>query len=81
MLIKRWVPEWEQKKLWKHTEELRLTITTDKHHHRHSSGGNVMLEVDTGRRHHRPRSGEFEFVRKRSKSPGLLMYLAGGRPR
>ncbi len=25
------MPEWEQKKLWKHTEELRLTLT-DKHY-------------------------------------------------
>jgi hypothetical protein len=69
------VPEWEQTVLWEHTRRRR-------------GGEKIMLEVDDGHhRHHRHRSGEYEFVRQksksrhRSKSPGLLMYLAGGRPR
>ncbi|KAF4510479.1 hypothetical protein G6O67_002360 [Ophiocordyceps sinensis] len=54
VLIKRWVPEWEQDQFWKHTR-------------------------------HRHQEPEFEWVRKkndrkRSKSPALLMYLAGARP-
>ncbi|GKU05686.1 unnamed protein product [Fusarium langsethiae] len=44
VLIRRWVPEWEQDRLWKHTKLV----------HKHS--------------------------RRRSKSPSLLMYLAGVRP-
>jgi hypothetical protein len=74
LLVKRWVPEREQDQLWKHTKYVRekrtkLLMIEDKGHHHH---------------HHDP---EFEWVRttkkhdrKRSKSPGLLMYLAGGRP-
>lgn len=75
ILIKRWVPEWEQDTLWKHTKYIRekrtkLLVTVDdrKHHH-----------------HHHSREPEFEWVRKksdrrRSKSPSLLMYLAGAKP-
>lgn len=72
VLIKRWVPEWEQDQLWRHTKAIRekrhkvLMIEEKKHH---------SLEP------------EFEWVRKkhdrkrsRSKSPSLLMYLAGARP-
>ncbi|KAH7326775.1 hypothetical protein B0I35DRAFT_508923 [Stachybotrys elegans] len=73
LIIKRWVPEYEQDQLWKHTKIIRekrtklLMIEEKHHHHRHSH------------------SSDFEWVRKksprhRSKSPSLLMYLAGGRP-
>jgi hypothetical protein len=59
--------------LWKHTKIVRekrsklvLAIEDKKHHHHH---------------HREP---EFEWVRKkdrkRSKSPALLMYLAGAKP-
>jgi hypothetical protein len=72
ILIKRWVPEWEQDQLWKHTRIIREK--------RSSSGKTLMVEEKRSSR----REPEFEWVRKkerrRSKSPGLLMYLAGGRP-
>jgi hypothetical protein len=78
VLIKRWVTESEQDAFWRHTRILReqragkLVMTIEdkpkkKHHHHGAS-----LEP------------EFEWVRKkerkRSKSPGLLMYLAGAKP-
>lgn len=75
ILIKRWVPEWEQDALWKHTKLIRqqrnkvVLQIEDKHHH-----------------HHKKESSEptFEWVRKkerrRSKSPSLLLYLAGAKP-
>jgi hypothetical protein len=79
------VPEWEQDMLWAHTRKIRvvekkkskkddklvLEIEDKKHHHHH---------------HHSDKLGDdqFEWVRKkerrRSKSPGLLMYLAGAKP-
>ncbi|KFH40734.1 Reticulocyte-binding protein 2 a-like protein [Hapsidospora chrysogenum ATCC 11550] len=71
VLIKRWVPEWEQDTLWKHTRYLR------------SKRGKALLVEEKKRHDDDPR---FEWVRKkshsrkRSKSPGLLMYLAGARP-
>lgn len=77
VIIKRWVPEWEQTVLWEHTRRRR-------------GDGKVMLEVEDRHHHHshsRHHSTGYEFVRAksksrhRSKSPGLLMYLAGGRPR
>ncbi|KAL1840743.1 hypothetical protein VTJ49DRAFT_183 [Mycothermus thermophilus] len=89
VLIKRWVPEWEQEQLWQHTRRLReareahvVTSTSSSHRHDHV----VMLEpTEHHRRHSHRRSGEFQWVREkprsRSKSPGLLLYLAGGRPR
>ncbi|KAF4122383.1 hypothetical protein GMORB2_7375 [Geosmithia morbida] len=71
VLIKRWVPEWEQDDLWKHTKNLRS---------RRKKG--LLIEERL-----RPEEDpQFEWVRKRShsrkrsKSPGLLMYLAGARP-
>ncbi|KYK55920.1 hypothetical protein DCS_07885 [Drechmeria coniospora] len=72
ILVKRWVPEWEQDQFWKHTKIVR----------ERRSGGGMLLFEDKKHRHLEP---EFEWVRKksdrkRSKSPGLLMYLAGGRP-
>ena len=71
LLVKRWVPEWEQDQLWKHTKALRskrakALVVEEKN----------TLTVDP----------QFEWVRKkkshsrkRSKSPSLLMYLAGAR--
>ncbi|TPX17419.1 uncharacterized protein E0L32_003062 [Thyridium curvatum] len=73
LVIKRWVPEDEQDILWRHTKIIRekreraLYVEIDEHKKKKSS----KLEP------------EFEWVRKkerrRSKSPGLLMYLAGAR--
>ncbi|UNI15295.1 hypothetical protein JDV02_001838 [Purpureocillium takamizusanense] len=73
LLIKRWVPEWEQEEFWMHTRTIREKRT---------SGGTLLIEE----KKHRHLEPEFEWVRKkhdrkRSKSPGVLMYLAGGRPR
>jgi len=75
ILIKRWVPEWEQDNLWKHTKYIREKRTK------------VVLAIEDGHKkhHHHHHEPEFEWVRKkserkRSKSPGLLMYLAGARP-
>lgn len=70
-MIKRWVPEWEQDQFWKHTLYIREK----------RSGSTLLVEE----KKHRHREPEFEWVRKknerkRSKSPGLLMYLAGARP-
>lgn len=68
------MPEWEQDQFWRHTELIRekrskLLMVEDKKHHHHRASSET----------------EFEFVRKkhdrkRSKSPALLMYLAGARP-
>ena len=86
MLIKRPVPDWEQNKLWEHSRSLRVTYT-HKHTHSssHSHGDDVYLTVGD-KKHSRHRSGDekYEFVRRRSKSrsksPGLLVWMAGGRP-
>ncbi|WYZ43004.1 hypothetical protein EsH8_VI_000703 [Colletotrichum jinshuiense] len=72
VLIRRWVPEWEQDTLWRHTRALR-----------EKRSSKLVLEIeDKKSRRHEP---EFEWVRKkddrkRSKSPALLMYLAGAKP-
>ncbi|TDZ28301.1 Reticulocyte-binding protein 2-like protein a [Colletotrichum trifolii] len=73
VLIKRWVPEWEQDSLWRHTRAVR-----------EKRSSKLVLEIeDKKSRRHEP---EFEWVRKksdhrkRSKSPALLMYLAGAKP-
>ncbi|PKS07855.1 hypothetical protein jhhlp_006463 [Lomentospora prolificans] len=74
VVIKRWVPEWEQDALWKHTKLVR------------EKRSKLILSVDDKKKHHHHRDTEFEWVRKkssdrkRSKSPALLMYLAGARP-
>ncbi|KAH7257480.1 hypothetical protein BKA59DRAFT_111591 [Fusarium tricinctum] len=73
LLIRRWVPEWEQDRLWKHTKLIRESRSK-------------MLMVEEKR--HGKEEPDFEWVRKksdkhsrrRSKSPSLLMYLAGARP-
>ncbi|CAG8980049.1 hypothetical protein HYALB_00009258 [Hymenoscyphus albidus] len=69
ILIKRWVPEYEQDILWTHTRTIRK--------HRHPT----MLALE-GRRH-RHGDTEFEWVKKEKKtrkpSPSpLLTFLAGG---
>lgn len=82
ILIKRWVPEWEQDMLWEHTRKIRIIQKTEKSDHK------VVLKIDDGKKHHHHKSkddDQFMWVhkkteRRRSKSPGLLMYLAGGRP-
>jgi len=62
--------------LWEHTRKIRIVEKKRE--------DKVVLEIEG--RHHKHRHGDenFEWVRKkerrRSKSPGLLMYLAGGRP-
>jgi hypothetical protein len=71
VLIKRWVPEWEQDQFWKHTKyvrERRTLVVEDRHHHHHHHGKDLVFVRDKSK------------SRRRSKSPGLLMYLAGGRP-
>jgi hypothetical protein len=81
VLIKRWVPEWEQKVLWEHTRTLRQTLVIEQRPAKHADHV-VMLEPKGHRRKH---STEYQWVREksrtRSKSPSLLLYLAGGRPR
>jgi hypothetical protein len=73
ILIKRWVPEPEQDVLWRHTRVIR-------------EQRQLVLTIDDGKkhRHHHHLEPEFEWVRKkerrRSKSPSILTYLAGGRP-
>jgi len=77
VLIKRWVPEYEQDFLWNHTREIRERRQP------------VVLAIEsTKREHHRHHTEpEFEFVRKTKKherkvSPSpLLTFLAGGKPR
>ena len=81
VLIKRWVPEWEQNMLWEHTTKIRLV--------QKKREDKVVLQIkDKHHHHHYDDDTNFEWVRKkdrshsrrRSKSPSLLMYLAGVRP-
>lgn len=71
VLIKRWVPEYEQDFLWGHTREIRAR--------RHQP---VVLAIEEKKKHHE--EPQFEFVRKKkherrpSPSP-LLTFLAGGK--
>ncbi|KAK2609052.1 hypothetical protein QQS21_002422 [Conoideocrella luteorostrata] len=71
ILIKRWVPEWEQDQFWRHTKYVR-----------EKRSSTLLIEEKKNRR----LEPDFEWVRKkhdrkRSKSPGgLLMYLAGAKP-
>lgn len=76
MLVKRWVPEPEQDMLWQHTKILR-----------EQRSGKLVMTIEDGKRHHHSHhlEPEFEWVRKkkerrRSRSPSLLMYLAGVKP-
>lgn len=74
ILVKRWVPEDERQYWWQHTKTIR-------------ENRKVVLKIEDGgsRHHHHHLEPEFEWVRKkerrrsRSKSPGLLMYLAGAK--
>jgi len=74
VLIKRWVPEYEQDFLWKHTRELR-----EHRYHHHPEA--VEYAIEGKKKHHS--EPEFEFVRKKEKrrpSPSpLLTFLAGGK--
>jgi len=69
VLIKRWVPEYEQDFLWNHTREIR------------ERRGPVVAVIEGKKKHHH--ETEFEFVRKkkeRKPSPSpLLTFLAGGK--
>ncbi|CAK7264609.1 hypothetical protein SEPCBS119000_001085 [Sporothrix epigloea] len=73
ILVKRWVPEDERLYWWQHTKTIREKRKTV-----------IKIEGERSRHHHRLEP-EFEWVRKkerrhsRSKSPGLLMYLAGAK--
>ncbi|KAI8295828.1 Reticulocyte-binding protein 2-like protein a [Colletotrichum sp. SAR11_240] len=72
VLIRRWVPEWEQDTLWRHTRALR-----------EKRSSKLVLEIEDKKSHRHEQ--DFEWVRKkndrkRSKSPALLMYLAGAKP-
>lgn len=76
ILIKRWVPEYEQDVLWNHTREIR---------DRRASGGTVVLAIEE-KKHHHHHEPEYEFVRKkehkRKPSPSpLITFLAGGKGR
>jgi hypothetical protein len=69
ILIKRWVPEYEQDFLWSHTREIREKRT-------------VLLTIEAKKK--KKEEVEFEFVRKkkheRKPSPSpLLTFLAGGK--
>jgi len=71
ILIKRWVPEYEQDFLWSHTREIRERRQP------------VLFIEGSKKKHHET---EFELVRKkkheRKPSPSpLLTFLAGGKPR
>lgn len=72
VLIKRWVPEAEQDVLWKHTRVIR-----------EKRDSKLLLTIEDKPKHHHGGDSNFEWVRKkerrRSKSPGLLMYLAGAK--
>jgi hypothetical protein len=71
LLIKRWVPEYEQDFLWSHTSEIRERRSQP-----------VILAIEGKKKHHE--EPQFEFVRKkkheRKPSPShLLTFLAGGK--
>jgi hypothetical protein len=72
VLIKRWVPEYEQDFLWSHTREIRERRREQ-----------PVLLLEAKKKHHET---EFELVRKkkhdRKPSPSpLLTFLAGGQRR
>jgi hypothetical protein len=75
VLIKRALSEQEQDMLWEHTRRIRIVERRPEE--------KVVLKIKDHRHRRGSDDEKFEFVRKkrsRSKSPGLLMYLAGGRP-
>jgi len=72
VLIKRWVPEYEQDFLWSHTSEIRERRQP------------MLLAIEGGKKKHHHSETEFEIVRKkhheRKPSPSpLLTFLAGGK--
>jgi hypothetical protein len=75
ILIKRWVPEYEQDFLWAHTRELREL--------RGRSRQPIVLAIEEKKhKHHNHRDDEFELVRKhkRKVSPSpLVTFFAGGK--
>jgi len=86
VLIKSWVPEETQDILWQHTRYIR---------EQRSHGGRLIMSIDEKEKHkhhhmhnHLMPEPEFEWVRKkehkkdrkRSKSPSMLLWMAGGRP-
>jgi hypothetical protein len=83
LLIKRWVPEEEQDHLWRHTRmirERRMTETTT------NVNQKLVVKVEDGHHHHHHKKSKEDFIfvkkkRERSRSPSLLMYLAGAQPR
>jgi len=74
VLIKRWVPEYEQDFLWSHTREIRERRRSE-----------VVLSIEGKKKlHHDTDVTEFELVKKtkhvRKPSPSpLLTFLAGGK--
>jgi hypothetical protein len=81
VIIRRWVPEDEQDILWRHTKIVRekrskgLVVKIDDHydhHHHHHHGSSLEPEFEWVRKKEKKE-------RRRSKSPGLLMYLAGAK--
>lgn len=75
VLIKRWVPEYEQDFLWNHTKEIR-------ERRERIIERPVLVAIEGKKKHHE--EPEFEFVRKkkheRKPSPSpLLTFLAGGK--
>lgn len=77
VLIRRWVPEYEQDFLWEHTRKLRET----RQHHHHPQ--TVVYAIEAKKKKHE--EPELEWVRKKEKrkpSPSpLLTFLAGGKGR
>lgn len=76
ILIKRWVPEYEQDMLWKHTRELR-----DARERAHRP---ILLAIEEKKthKHHNHKDDEIEIVRKhkRKTSPSpLVTFFAGGK--
>jgi hypothetical protein len=74
LLIKRWVPEYEQDILWRHSHEIR---------ERRRAPTKVIMIEDHHRHKHKKSEPEFEFVRKKERRPSpspLLTFLAGGKP-
>ena len=72
VLIKRWVPEYEQDFLWAHTKQIRERRRP------------MLLAIEDKKHHHHGEETEFSIVRKKkherrpSPSP-LLTFLAGGK--
>ena len=75
ILIKRWVPEYEQDFLWSHTRELREM--------RERVRPPVVLAIEEKKyKHHNHKDDEFEIVRKHKRKPSpspLVTFFAGGK--